>query len=490
MHSSKIIFSISMVKNEMDVIESFVRYNINYLDGMIILDNGSTDNTITILKSLKEEGLNLFIFEDENRDFDKILKINQLLRKTVDEFDADIIVPLDADEFLVSTNKGNPRKFLEELKAPNYYVAKWRIYVPDADINDELEFIPSKITLARDDSEVDKLDFYKVILPKELVKDYDVKLTRGCHTIEYDKKYEELNREINPNIQIAHFPIRSKEQMISKISVGWLNALCSVEKRPNDSYHWRKIFNQIKESEQIDNEDVFLYAKEFSYKKEPKEKDSNSSSLKTNEEIVLNEDPIDLTFCKNLELKYTDKKINSMSNLLEACEWMSLSYVNAKKDNKLLKEDIQKNKAKENKCEHILRERTNKLEETENELIFRSNKYRNHSQRLISKFPLMGMLKKLPRTGVKKTYLNWKGYHAIQKNNLLDVGFYLKHNPDVKLSGKDPIIHYIYHGFEEGRKPRSDFDGENYLKTHADVQKSNINPLVHYAVFGLKEKRK
>ena len=46
-----------MVKNEMDIIESFVRYNVNYLDGMIILDNGSTDNTLNILKSLKNEGL-------------------------------------------------------------------------------------------------------------------------------------------------------------------------------------------------------------------------------------------------------------------------------------------------------------------------------------------------------------------------------------------------------------------------------------------------
>jgi len=39
----------------MDIIESFIRYNLNILDGMIILDNGSTDNTLTILKNLKKE---------------------------------------------------------------------------------------------------------------------------------------------------------------------------------------------------------------------------------------------------------------------------------------------------------------------------------------------------------------------------------------------------------------------------------------------------
>ena len=46
----KKIFSISMVKNEMDIIESFVRYNANILDGMIILDNKSTDDTVKILE--------------------------------------------------------------------------------------------------------------------------------------------------------------------------------------------------------------------------------------------------------------------------------------------------------------------------------------------------------------------------------------------------------------------------------------------------------
>ncbi|MDP3035130.1 MAG: glycosyltransferase family 2 protein [Methanobacteriaceae archaeon] len=73
---SKTIFSISMVKNESDVIESFVRYNLNILDGMIILDNQSSDNTLEILNLLKKEGLNLYIIKDEDREFDQAIKTN------------------------------------------------------------------------------------------------------------------------------------------------------------------------------------------------------------------------------------------------------------------------------------------------------------------------------------------------------------------------------------------------------------------------------
>ena len=49
------VVSITMVKNESDIIESFVRYYLNVVDEMIILDNGSTDETLKILNKLKDE---------------------------------------------------------------------------------------------------------------------------------------------------------------------------------------------------------------------------------------------------------------------------------------------------------------------------------------------------------------------------------------------------------------------------------------------------
>jgi glycosyltransferase involved in cell wall biosynthesis len=326
--SNKKIFSISMVKNEMDIIESFVRYNVNYLDGMIILDNGSTDRTLNILESLKNEGLPIFVNEDDTRDFDKVLKMNHLLKKAVYEFNADIIVPLDADEFLLSPNKGDPREFLEKLESPNYYVAKWKVYVPDFNKNEVEKFIPSKITMARDDSSRTWHTLYKVIIPRKLVTDYDVRLTRGSHSLVFDPKYKEvLNRIINPNLRIAHFPIRSKEQTVSKVCVGWLNAISSVEKKPNDSFHWKKIFNQLKDQEEIEDGEVVAIATEFSCENDDTEK-------------IIVEDPMDISFCNNIEIKYTEQEINPMSNLLEACEWLAKSCVKAKKENILMVDKV------------------------------------------------------------------------------------------------------------------------------------------------------
>jgi hypothetical protein len=55
--------------------------------------------------------------------------------------------------------------------------------------------------------------------------------------------------------------------------------------------------------------------------------------------------------------------------------------------------------------------------------------------------------------GIKNVLINMKGYTAIKKNNLFDVGYYLKNNENIRLSGINPIIHYIYYGYKEGRTP-------------------------------------
>ena len=176
-----------MVKNEMDIIESFIRYHLNIVDGMIILDNSSTDDTLTIIKKLKDEGLSVFYIEDEDSKYAQDKKMTDLLKIAVDKFDADIILPLDVDEFITSRHHGNPRKILEKLESPNYYLVKWKTYIPYFDKKIHNKFIPSQITFARDE---ELEEYYKVIIPKELVKNYSVELSFGNHEIIYNKKFE------------------------------------------------------------------------------------------------------------------------------------------------------------------------------------------------------------------------------------------------------------------------------------------------------------
>lgn len=732
MSNKKKIFSISMVKNEMDIIESFVRYNTCIFDGMIILENGSTDDTLKILNLLKEEGLSIVVIEDAEKGFDKVKKFQQLSRIAVDEFKADIIVPIDADEFLISTEGGNPRGILEKLESPSYYVIDWKTYVPDFK-NEDVKFIPSLITLSRDRSAE---DLQKVIIPGKMVTDYNVKIARGSHRIISPPKYEDkLKKQYNPDLMMAHFPIRSREQTISKISIGWMNALSSPERKEGQSFHWEKIFNSIKNNDEIKNEDLTAFAREYSL-----------MDHQINEEIQLNEDPMDLSFCKDITIKYTPDKLNPLSNLLEACENLSSEYVklkketvaqekgdrklttseyikeneevykdleeikyvfckkegsdkliisfpgftdkigtfkysyvrtlkdvnahrlfvlddfgtrgsyllgrgreftvektvlslignilkkyNIKKENVILqgsskggwialyygikyhfghviaggpqtkmgrflvidevnlpesgkvplsskvnvadyisggheKEDIEYldgllfnliykvppedfpeifihvGKEDFHYPHHVL-PFTHKLDEVgaryqldleeydvHNELAvyypeylintleiidsslvdaeskdpmsqnsilqakicqleYHRGKNRSLQQKLITRFPSLFILLNRDNHGIKNALINLKGFGAIKRNQLFDIGYYLNNYSDVRRSGADPLLHYLYSGYKEGRKPNPAFDGNNYLRKHQDVLKAGMNPLVHYALYGMNEER-
>jgi len=118
-------------------------------------------------------------------------------------------------------------------------------------------------------------------------------------------------------------------------------------------------------------------------------------------------------------------------------------------------------------------------------------KKRTLSKQIYFKFPILDIIFNKFNTSYKNILVNIRGYRAIKKQDLFDVGYYLNDNKDVKDAGKNPIIHYFYHGYKEiNRNPSPNFDGNKYLKEYPDVKDLKMNPLIHYSLFGMKEKRK
>gem|GEM_PF-336480 len=89
----------------------------------------------------------------------------------------------------------------------------------------------------------------------------------------------------------------------------------------------------------------------------------------------------------------------------------------------------------------------------------------------------------------KTFFLNLRGYKSIKKSGMFNSKYYYEKNLDIKRKAIDPILHYIFHGFKEGRNPSSIFDGNYYLKKYPEVEKASINPLVHYLLYGQYENR-
>lgn len=99
--------------------------------------------------------------------------------------------------------------------------------------------------------------------------------------------------------------------------------------------------------------------------------------------------------------------------------------------------------------------------------------------RIFAKFPSKYISLKVNDKAMAHEIIN--GYKAIRDNGLFDDDFYLRKYPKVKSSGMDPLLHYIFFGFSEGKKPNKTFDGVFY-KYHYDI---DINPLIHYALYGI-----
>jgi hypothetical protein len=90
---------------------------------------------------------------------------------------------------------------------------------------------------------------------------------------------------------------------------------------------------------------------------------------------------------------------------------------------------------------------------------------------------------------IKKFWVNKKGYDFLKDSEWFDESYYLKNYPKIKKSGLDPLLHYIFFGYKEGKLPSDKFDGNYYLNTNKDVKNSDFNPLVHYVLHGKNEKR-
>ena len=59
----------TMIKNDGDIVEAFVRHHAMLFDHLVVLDHSSTDNTPAILRALQHEGLPLTVMRDESLSF-------------------------------------------------------------------------------------------------------------------------------------------------------------------------------------------------------------------------------------------------------------------------------------------------------------------------------------------------------------------------------------------------------------------------------------
>lgn len=226
------IIAITMVKNEMDVIESFVRHTLSFADELIVCDHQSSDATRDILEKLRAEGLPIEIQTEYRAAHVQEDVMSRLLLLAADR-GADFIVPLDADEFLLPCEPGSVRAVLEALSADKVYRVQWRLMAPVG--GDGKTFLLQRPLCGQRGYD----NGHKCIVGGALARRLRPQITEGNHTIFVSDG--EVRRTILDEpcgLYLAHFFWRSKEQWASKALVTWVNiaAQFSVDAYPAGGY--------------------------------------------------------------------------------------------------------------------------------------------------------------------------------------------------------------------------------------------------------------
>ena len=306
---------VSMVKNESDIIESFVRHHLNVVDEIIIVDHNSCDSTKQILECLIAEGLPIHISTDYRVEQAQSEIMTDLVYRAINEYNADIVIPLDADEFLINTQtKEDCRTILQNLDSMSIYFIDSMNSIPTFDETEK--FILWRSCLKSKATQKSS----KIFIGRKVANRYHIALKQGNHDILISHRKKKLiNFSHCQQLQLAHFPVRSKEHFMSKMLSGWIANAARPNKNPQDACHWKFVFDKIIHEKTLSEDEIIKVTSDLYIGD-----DLEIASLKD--------------YCQYVPIKYADLiSMNPFINLLCLSEALALDYAHIKsRENNLL----------------------------------------------------------------------------------------------------------------------------------------------------------
>lgn len=228
---------VSMVRDEADVIELFVRLNARCVDHLYVIDHDSRDATRELLLRLRAEGLPCTLFELQG-EFQQAAALSRLVRQLAGQ-GYDYILPLDADEFLPLPREGLLER-LRQLPHGQSGWLPWRNYGPVSLGWDEAR--APLFELLRPVTEEAEIR-YKVVLPGSWAD--RALLSEGSHLARLEGDTQWRTGHVLDDVALLHAPVRSAAQIAAKALIGSMTLALKPNRLPLEGRHWDALAAQV-----------------------------------------------------------------------------------------------------------------------------------------------------------------------------------------------------------------------------------------------------
>ena len=247
------LYGATMLRNEADIVEPFVRHNLTALDGLIVVDHGSQDGTSEILAALVAEGLPIEVEHDASVEYLQSEIMTRTARRLFAERGADFVFALDADEFLKVPSRRLLEDTLERVPSAMHAAMQWQTYVADYRPG-----TPSNVlALATRRLAQERHGMHKVIVARCLADSPDAVIAGGNHVVLLSAghslaKQPLKHARVSPSaVALAHLPVRSARQLVNKILIGWLAHCAARRSNPDLAFHWRELYHEISNGHEL-----------------------------------------------------------------------------------------------------------------------------------------------------------------------------------------------------------------------------------------------
>ncbi len=247
------LVAVSIVKNEADIIEAFVRHTLAGVDHHLVFDHASTDGTREILGALQAEGLPLTLFTDDALGNLQQARSNHLTRLAAETHAAEWILPLDADEILCGPGRAALEKSLQSLDPRQPASLPLLDYYPTA--ADDANVANPVLRLRHCHTGFSRTR--KIIVPRALALDATVTAGKGSHAL-HRGTAPLPDQPLPPEFHLAHLALRSPQHQVLRVVLAELQKISRGRAAEGLDVHYRLGYQLLAENPGLFLGTVFL----------------------------------------------------------------------------------------------------------------------------------------------------------------------------------------------------------------------------------------